>query len=155
MTPHLQTIRAERPDGHTHGGIPGNCLQTVVASLLDLDVDEVPHFAVYLDWFGAMRRWARERDGDFTYFPIPVPDQYADAWASVQAWMAEAPDRSRFLIIDGPSPRGDFWHVAVGNADLSLAHDPHPSQAGLVEVKGVIVYCSPYDPAPVTLELTA
>lgn len=152
MIEHTQTILAEREDGHSATGVPGNCLQTVVASMLDLDLDQVPHFALYVDWFAAMRRWARDRDADFTYFPLPVPEQYAAAWETLQTWGRE---HRAHVLLSGPSPRGPFWHVVVGNVDLETVHDPHPSRAGLLEVRDVIVYCQPYDPAPATLELTA
>lgn len=152
MTPHTQTILAERDDGHSGDGLPGDCLRAAVASLLDLPVESVPHFAVYVDWFWAMRRWARERDGDFTYFPFPVPDQYAAGWESVQTWGRE---HQANVLLSGPSPRGPFWHVVVGNVDLQVIHDPHPSRAGLTEVRDAIVYCQPYEPAPATLALEA
>lgn len=150
MIAQTQTLLAEREDGHTAAGLPGNCLQAAVASLLELDVDEVPHFAVYVDWFAAMRRWARERDGDFTYFEFPVLEQYTESWASVVAWGRE---HQAHVLLSGPSPRGPFWHVVVGNVDLEVVHDPHPSRAGLVEVRDAIVYVSPYDPPPLTREL--
>lgn len=38
-------------------------------------------------------------------------------------------------IADGPSPRGPFMH-AVLHKNGELWHDPHPSGAGLVEVRG-------------------
>ena len=152
MTPRTQTIVAERADGHSAAGVPGNCLQAAVASLLDLELDQVPHFAVYVDWFAAMRRWARDREGDFTYFPLPVPEQYVDAWDRIVEW---GRDHHAYVLLSGPSPRGPFWHIVVGNVDLEVVHDPHPSRAGLVEVRDAIVYIQPYDPAPVTLELTA
>lgn len=153
MTPRTQTITAERKDGHSAAGLPGNCLQAAVASLLDLELDEVPHFALFVDWFAAMRRWARERDGDFTYFPAPgTDDQYAEVWERVVEWGRGG---DVYVILGGPSPRGPFGHVVVGNVDLEVVHDPHPSRAGLVEVEDAIVYCAPYDPAPVTLALEA
>lgn len=146
MTPQTQTVLAERDDGHSSDGIPGNCLQAVVATLLDLELDQVPHFAVYVDWFAAMRRWARERDGDFTYFEFPVPEQYAAGWESVRGW-------GGYVILGGSSPRGPFGHVVVGTVDREVVHDPHPSRAGLVEVQDAIVYCAPYDPPPITLAI--
>jgi hypothetical protein len=152
VTPRTQTILAERPDGHSAAGLPGNCLQTAVASLLELEVDQVPHFALYVDWFAAMRRWARDRGGDFTYFPFPVPEEHAEAWASCQRWGRE---HSAYVILGGPSPRGPFGHVVVGTVDLETVHDPHPSRAGITAVEDAILYCQPYDPPPVTLELTA
>lgn len=152
MIPHTQTITAERPDGHNAAGIAGNCLQTAVASLLDLDVDEVPHFALYPDWFAAMRRWARGRGGDFTMFYVPMVTEYVDAWRSNSEFGRQ---NGLHALLSGPSPRGPFWHVVVGNVDLEVVHDPHPSRAGLTAVGDVILYCEPYDPPPVTLELEA
>lgn len=152
MTPCTQTILAGRDDGHSAAGLPGNCLQAAVASLLDLELDDVPHFAVYVDWFAAMRRWARDRGGDFTYFAFPVPEQYADAW---EAWSAWGREHGAHVLLSGPSPRGPFWHVVVGDVDRRVVWDPHPSRAGLVEVRDAIVYCQPYGPAPATLELEA
>lgn len=73
MIAHTQTLLAEREDGHTADGLPGNCLQAAVASLLELEVAQVPHFALYVDWFAAMRRWARERDGETVKLGIVVP----------------------------------------------------------------------------------
>lgn len=149
MIAQTQTITAEREDGHSAAGVPGNCLQAAVASLLELEVDEVPHFAVYVDWFAAMRRWARERGGDFTYFSLP-PDEYADAWETVVAWGRE---HGTHVLLSGHSPRGPFLHVVVGNVDLEVVHDPHPSRAGLLAVVDAIVYVDPYDPPPVTLAI--
>lgn len=150
MRPLTQTITAEREDGHSAAGLPGNCLQTAVASMLDLSIEEVPHFAVYVDWFAAMRRWARERGGDFTYFELPVPERYREGWSTVLAWGRE---HGSHILLSGPSPRGVFWHVVVGDVELNVVHDPHPSRAGLREVRDAIVYCSPYDPPPATREL--
>lgn len=152
MKPVTQTIFAARPDGHSTRGLPGNCAQACVASLLELDIEDVPHFAIYVDWFAAMRRWARDNhDGDFTYFPFPVPDVHAAAWERIQAWGRE---HHAHVILGGPSPRGPFGHVVVGTVDLDVVHDPHPSRAGLLEVEDAIVYCEPYDPPPITLALT-
>lgn len=39
----------------------GDCLRACVASLFDLDVDDVPHFSAHEDWAGSYARWMRER----------------------------------------------------------------------------------------------
>lgn len=150
MREHTQTVLAEREDGHSREGIAGNCFQTAVACLLDLEIEEVPHFAIYTDWWAAARRWARGRGGDFTWFPVPVPKQYANAWQTCVDWGWEHNSK---VLLSGPSPRGPFHHVVVGNVDLETLHDPHPSRQGLESVEEVILYCEPYDPAPFTREL--
>jgi len=148
---HTQTITAERPDGHNAEGIPGDCFRTAVASMLDLAIEDVPHFMVFADWWGAARRWARERGGDFAYLPIPVPEYGEEAWAVMQDWTRDHPDAK--VILSGPSPRGPFWHAVVGDTHLETHHDPHPSRAGLLEVGEVTYYCQPYWPPPYIREL--
>lgn len=151
MTPHTQTIMASRADGHTHAGMPGNCLQAAVASMLDLPLEGVPHFAIYADWWSAMRRWLREARGmDWAYVAFPVSGDQGDWW---DRYAELGRENGWHVLLGGPSPRGPFSHVVVGNVDLELVHDPHPSRDGLVSVEDAIVLVGPYEPAPRTLEL--
>lgn len=133
----------DRGDGHDADGNPGDCLRACVASLLGECYEQVPHFAQHLDWWNLMRRWARERGGDFGCF-LPQDGSIRHALQ----------DGSEGLFIgSGPSPRGAFRHVVLVDQDLDLIHDPHPSDAGLLEVDEVIVHCQPYEPAPSQLAL--
>lgn len=90
-------------------GLPGNCLQAAVASLLELDLEEVPHFALYDDWL--------ERLVDFAH----------DHGYGVN----NQPERPVFGLAFGPSPRG-VSHAVVCSGDETW--DPHPSRDGLVSV---------------------
>lgn len=153
MTPHLQTITAERTDGHSAAGLPGNCMQAAVASLLDVPLEDVPHFGVYVDWWSAMRRWLRDRQGmDWCYVPFPVTPTQADWWAE---YVDFGRQNGWHVLLSGPSPRGPFHHTVVGNVDLEVIHDPHPSGEGLVAVADAMVLVGPYEPPPVTRELVA
>jgi hypothetical protein len=152
MRRHTQTIFCApgRNDGHDAEGNPGNCLQAAVASAFDFEIWEVPHFVMYLSWFESMRLWARGLSGDIAHFNVPLVDEvkeYID-------WYAGCSNRPRYILMDGPSPRGDFYHIVVGDLKLNMVHDPHPSGAGLVEVTGIYMLTDPYDPAPTLLELT-
>lgn len=148
MRPVHQTITAcpIRRDGHDAEGNPGNCFQAAVASLLELDLHEVPHFARHHSWWFTLRRWARERGGDFTWYPtnddaypgLPVPESWAP---------------TGYVIAGGPSPRGPFQHVVITDLAGNLVHDPHPSSAGLPEVLEVYLYVAPYLPGPEQLAL--
>jgi len=101
------------------GKRPGNCWQACVASLLDLPLDQVPHFIEVSPrtWERHTRRFVFEHTGldlgcFLPEFPLTEPGQY--------------------VIGSGPSPRGDFLHaVILDGATGALAHDPHPSRAGL------------------------
>lgn len=108
MTTHTQTLLAEQVEG-----IPGNCMQAAVASLLDMQLEAVPHFVLFEDWPAAFRLWL----GGFGY-----------------EWQCHAPDAvvvGRYIMV-GHSVRG-LGHACVAEAGR-VVWDPHPSRAGLVSV---------------------
>ena len=143
MTPHTQRVVAcpIRNDGHDADGNPGDCLRTAIASMFDLDPEQVPHFAMHLNWWDSLRRWADERHADFACIHV-------EPGTDLSAYATGLP-----LIGSGPSPRGPFWHVVLADTDLNLVHDPDPSPAGLVDASQVVVYCRPYFPRPRQLAL--
>lgn len=101
----------------------GNCLQAVIASLLDLPLDAVPHFVQdhvdsdgCKDWWDSLVEFVRSH-GWNPYAAVPVSD-YPD----------------QHLFVSGPSPRGvgddGLWHVVIYRSG-EMVHDPHPSREGL------------------------
>ena len=99
------------------GGEDGNCLAACLATLLRLDINEVPGF--FSDDEGT---W-REKMG---------------AWLVARGWghlcITGAPPKMlgpALSIVSGKSPRGDWLHATVWRG-CELLHDPHPSRAGLV-----------------------
>jgi hypothetical protein len=107
-----QTILAGNPDG-----VPGNCLQAAVASLLDLDLDAVPHFVVHDDWLERLRDFAQVRGYRIVYTPPAEPPVFG--------------------LAVGPSIRGVIHAVAFVDGEM---WDPHPSRAGLVSVSNYIAW---------------
>lgn len=112
-----QTILLGDPSGR-----PGNCLQAAVASLLDLDLDAVPHFA--------------EAD--------------VDVWeAEFEAWMEAAGYRidwggprdapPGFGLAFGFTTRSCERHAVVYR-DGAMAWDPHPSHEGLTSVSSYLQF---------------
>lgn len=104
----------------------GNCYPSCIASLLDLDLADVPH--VYqlhpTDDEAAMQEmldWLRTRGLSSMSF----------GWSDwVQRYM-----HGSLCVISGKSPRGGFNHAVVGEITREgwrLVHDPHPSGAGIV-----------------------
>jgi hypothetical protein len=100
----------------------GDCWRTALACLLELQVEQVPHFAdeqrdVEGGWWTAAVEFALAHghvlaDAD-PVFPVPDP---TDA----------------HCIAIGPSPRGPWTHaVIVTSTRGSLVWDPHPSRTGL------------------------
>lgn len=98
-------------------GPPGNCLQAAVATLLGLDLDEVPHFALYGNWAHRLRLFAESR--------------------GYQLDVAPARDRESCRGIAVGSTVRDTTHAVVFE-DGRQVWDPHPSRAGLKTVDYVL-----------------
>lgn len=91
-------------------GVYGNCVQASVATMLDLPLDAVPHFAHFDWWQGALEFWARGKGLTCHWvYGTDIPDGLA--------------------MVCGTSPRG-YGHAVVGQAG-SIIWDPHPDRTGL------------------------
>lgn len=106
MTPVDQTLLAD-----PENGIIGNCWQAAVASLLDLPLDDVPHFAAEPNCDQAFESWLLRR---------------RILW--VRLGLLDVPADLPCLLV-GTSPRG-IAHMVVARG-LKMTHDPHPSRDGL------------------------
>lgn len=96
----------------------GDCLRACLASLLEIELLDIPNFAEYGDDnFGASyRAWLHElglRHISLTYTP--------DIWPTFK----DIP-----VIIVGKSPRGDGYHAVIFQNGV-LFHDPYPGMSGL------------------------
>lgn len=114
-----------RHDGHAADGTPGDCTRACVASLLETDPQNVPHFVVYVDWLAELSRWALDHGLLALWInPTQIDDGVIDDFGV-----------GEYAIAAGPSPRGPFWHdVVIRTRDLTVAWDPHPSGAGILEI---------------------
>ena len=104
------------------GGVYGNCLQAAVASALELDLDQVPHFVQ--DHHDHGRHWWSAVLDFLDRHGMRLED--ADP---------EHPPAGELCLAVGTSPRGPEIRHAVLLRDGALAWDPHPSQDGLVDVQ--------------------
>lgn len=123
-TPHAAVLHAVLArdwialvDQTKFGGEDGDCLAACLATLLRLDIGEVPSF--FSDdegtWREKMGAWLVERGWGHLCIAGPPPDMLGPA----------------LTIVSGKSPRGDWLHATVWRG-RELLHDPHPSRAGLV-----------------------
>lgn len=114
MTPLHQTYFY---GGDEDGITRGNCWQTVLASLLDLPLDAVPHFVDLhdrkgVDWWQFSINWLWYRGYEmFRLNGHLYNDEY--------------------YIVSGKSPRGDYYHVVIYQ-NGKLFHDPHPDGTGVL-----------------------
>lgn len=108
-------------------GVYGDCARTVIACILRMDIEDVPH--VHGDITGedqsAMHDEFLAKHGInriWIAFRAETPDQAVD-WAS--QWSNGMP-----FILSGESPRGTN-HVVIGH-EGKIIHDPHPDGGDLV-----------------------
>lgn len=130
MKPVTQTLFGD--EGELGTGQRGNCMQAAVASMLELPLNEVPHFADDPgEWWTNMQEWFREMLG------CVLISVKAENIQSVAPYMRPGV----FCFISGISPRGldhsivgQLRQVGLNQWEILAVHDPHPSQSGLTEI---------------------
>ncbi len=120
MTPTRQTVFvADNPKGR------GNCQSAVMASILELPMDEVIDTASdecrNTGFFKAIDLWLADRGLRIVHV---FPDE-DDAQEQL---------RGVYSIGSGPSPRGPFWHAVVCKNGV-MVFDPHPSDDGVLSIE--------------------
>jgi hypothetical protein len=113
-------------------GIEGNCTQAAIASLLGLELDEVPDFNLL-----------HKDDPHAGFYWKHLDDWFAErGWS----WQMRSKDYQPLglYLADGKTERGTFHFVVMENGEM--VHDVHPSRAGLLAVSHVWVLL-PLDPA--------
>jgi hypothetical protein len=103
-------------------GEDGNCFQAAVASVFDLNLDDVPNFMDNKDTF--LERYAKF-----------VRDR---GYSIISLGLETARDLDAYYLAMGPSARG-CGHVVVYYRG-KLVHDPHPARTGLISVDFVHVF---------------
>lgn len=117
----------------------GNCLSACLASLFEVDLEEVPNFFRVAGqdqtaWWAAVREWLRPRG--FGIMSLEIRD--LALLANFEGWM----------IVSGQSRPG-VYHATIWR-EGNLVHDPHPLKPGISEPESVdMLY--PLDPAALML----
>lgn len=118
------------------GADDGNCFAACVASLLELPLAEVPNFCKGLTndaWYPQFIEWLQARGWNAMFLQ--------------SLGIIERDATAGYYIASGPTERG-MLHATVWCAG-KLAHDPHPSRAG---IQSITDYCFlyPLNPAAPT-----
>ena len=117
---HTQTILHD-----PENGLWGNCFQTALACVLDMEVEEVPHFYDQGNTsIDPIQKWLLQ----FNLCLVTI------GHAKDHDWFAESGLTEVVTISGGPSPRydGKVDHCVVARGGRML-HDPHPSRDGVPE----------------------
>jgi hypothetical protein len=108
----------------------GNCLPACLATVMNVNVKNIPNFCVdYGDhWFFFLQRWLRGYDKAAMYFNVPPGgfEMFADPSYSDIYWIG-----------CGPTDRGNHCCVYKGS---NLYHDPNPNfnRGGLLKLEGAM-----------------
>lgn len=170
MTPVDQAVMHDPDDPDA---VPGDCTRACVASLLDLELDQVPHVVHNPTGYLPDRDPLTERHGALWWrrlrrFLRTNHDLDVAAWEvldtrgrTLEVRQADGHPWEGHVLLGGPSPRGPFGHLVVGayrwvptgrpgrlRPTVEVVHDPHPSRSGLVRIADLSVLLPPYDPAP-------
>ena len=102
----------------------GNALQACVASILELELQDVPNFIKADDYLKAIAAFLRPRG--MAFLKISLENDPVRALTF--------PVDEPLCVLTGKSPRGHFRHAVVGRAhgeSIQVVHDPHPSGDGI------------------------
>ena len=106
----------------------GNCMQAVVASLFELELDQVPNFIEEESWYWKMHEFYQERGYQLGTFggSLEMLKTAAKFDGGVNGYF-DATVASK--IFEGGT------HAVVVDMDMNIVHDPNPS--------GVYLSCKP------------
>lgn len=121
-------------------GVLGDCLRACVASVLEVDRAEVPHFVALgvgdtddegLEWWFELQNWLSTRELECWYL---AKEEFEPELVSFASYGE--------LLVSGKTVRGGgkVSHVCVAEPDGSVLHDPHPSRAGLISIDGYYLF---------------
>lgn len=101
----------------------GDCVRAVTASILELNIEDVPHFVKEQpgsEWYNT---WE-----SFMISHGTTPIMITPPWNSI-------PKPLGYYLASGPAVRGCKHIVIMLNGEI--VHDPHPSRKGLSDIEAI------------------
>lgn len=112
------------PVKQTRLGSTGNCFEASIASLMNLNIEDIPDLCAYQDgpWMKKLNKWL---------------EKYKLVYMEVHLLVTEAEnffsDKDFYHVIVGDtSRRTGIKHAVVGRKG-KMVHDPHPDHAGILQ----------------------
>ena len=113
----------------------GDCLKTCIGCLMNINPRKIPNFSVKSAWYEDMGRWLMERGWGVVYC-----ENVEDLWGCTAIAVGLSPrcdeedgskvgrEKKLHCVIVDTSPGESYW-----------VHDPHPSNAYLLDVRYFLV----------------
>lgn len=114
---------------------PGNCVAACVATLLDLPLDRVPHFIEFGIAYGDSQEVESVSAGN-NWWAMMLGFLAGHGLWVVELDKVTDAEVDEPVLVAGMSPRGVVHQVIYRSG--RLWHDPHPSRAGLLDVRKVL-----------------
>ena len=128
-----------KPVMQTKFGTQGNCLTACIASLFEMNIDQVMDFhtgtdpdasqtdptAVNIFW-NNVHQWLNQNN--FGMIHLGSPENILETIGMVEG----------YFLVGGKSPRG-YSHSVIYTKD-GLAHDPHPEGGGVIPESVSLIY---------------
>lgn len=107
--------------------VRGNCYPAVIASLLELPIQDVPNIEVLYEM--QTISWKEVLDGFLAHFGYKIVENgYLKHFSTMSDIQEEYKDR--YYMVTGPSVRGVNHIVIYQNG--KMVFDPHPTREGIV-----------------------
>lgn len=121
-------------------GTRGNCMSACIASILELDINDVPNFAQQatdrsLSMVSLIREWLRARDLGLVWIECRPEGEVLEYSFSALCC---------YFIASGVSPRDPHIQHAVVAWGNDLVHDPHPEGGFLMGYPTFFYFITPY-----------
>lgn len=136
----------------------GDCLSAAIASILELDIEDVPNFNVLNgDFMARVNEWLRPRGYGWVR-TIQPRAQRGEGLIEVgrlpetgSEFVHHPMPEGILCLVTGKSPRGEWCHSVVGRMvggyNFELLHDPHPDGLGIEGLPLCIEFLVPLNPA--------
>jgi hypothetical protein len=110
----------------------GNCMQAAVASLLDMELDEVPNFIeLGHGWFLTMRHFFEDHGG-YDICTINKSRRQGEDTEYLRRIAKFDGGVNGYLYASVPSQTFEnIGHAVIVDLDLNIVHDPNPNQLAL------------------------
>jgi hypothetical protein len=113
-----------KPIYQTRDGKDGDCLRACIASLFEVDLEQIPDFGAAVGQWLRLESFMNERNmRPLGFSPMNFTPPY-----------------NAYYLIWGVGPRG-ARHSCIG-LNGEIVHDPHPSSAGLQIIDQYVIFVS-------------
>ena len=115
-------------------GAQGNCLQAVVASLFELELEEVPHFIMSDTWYTDMAKFYSDMGKMFMEaqeFEIMNVEHNGDIDGMREALEHDGGIGGYWGATVKSQTFEGKYHAVVIDRDMNIVHDPNPNRKSL------------------------